>query len=45
MRKMQLPDGAIRQKMATNGMSAADTAVFFGEAVASKFRSQPGFEL
>jgi hypothetical protein len=31
MKKMRLPDGAVRQKMATNGMSDTDIAVFFGE--------------
>jgi hypothetical protein len=30
MRKMRLPDGAIRQKMMSNGESDADIALFFG---------------
>jgi hypothetical protein len=35
MRKMHLPEGAIRQKMLSNGVSDEDIAVFFGEAPAS----------
>jgi hypothetical protein len=34
MRKMKLPDGAIRQKMMTNGESEADIATFFGSTAA-----------
>jgi hypothetical protein len=32
MKKMGLPEGAVRQKMQTDGMSAADIAAFFGES-------------
>jgi hypothetical protein len=32
MRSMRLPDGAIRQKMNSDGMSGADIASFFGES-------------
>jgi hypothetical protein len=32
MLKMHLPEGAVRQKMMAEGLSAADIALFFGEA-------------
>jgi hypothetical protein len=35
MKNMRLPDGAVRQKMMTNGESDADIAYFFGEAASA----------
>ena len=35
MQQMRLPEGAIRQKMASNGLSDEDIAIFFGEAPAA----------
>ncbi len=34
MKKMNLPDGAIRQKMLSEGVSAQEMALFFGDAAA-----------
>jgi hypothetical protein len=36
MAKMQMPEGAIRQKMAVDGMAATDVAAFFGEKPAGE---------
>merc|ERR1712137_1296401 len=33
MRRMRMPDGAIRHKMAADGVAAAEIAQFFGDAV------------
>jgi hypothetical protein len=42
MLKMHLPEGAVKQKMAAEGVSAADIAMFFGEAPPAGARDATG---